>query len=84
MVHPITLEFDDETLDRLRSAANERAMTPESVAHMAVAYFLAVEQEERPPLQDWQLALVDEGLAAAERGDFATPEEVERVFAKYR
>ena len=36
---------------------------------------------------DWQedfAARVQDGLAAAERGDFADAEEVERVFGKYR
>lgn len=36
---------------------------------------------------DWQeefLRRVQEGIAAADRGDFASPEEVDRVLNKYR
>ena len=59
-------------------------MTAEAVAEMAISYFLASEAEELPPLQDWQREQIEEGLAQAERGEFASVEEVERVFSKYR
>ncbi len=35
-------------------------------------------------LQEWQEARIREGIAEAGRGDFATDEEVEAVFAKWR
>ncbi len=31
----------------------------------------------------WQIQEIEEGLAQAERGEFASPEEVASVFAKY-
>ena len=34
-------------------------------------------------LNAWQIAKIKEGIAAADRGDFATEEEMERLLAKY-
>ena len=42
----------------------------------AIAHFLDV--------QDWQRVRIEKGIAAADRGEFATPQEVERVFTKYQ
>lgn len=36
------------------------------------------------PLQAWQVEEIKRGLAEADAGDFASDEEVEKVFAKWR
>ncbi len=35
-------------------------------------------------LQAWQRARIEQAVAAADQGDFATPQDVERVFTKYK
>ena len=61
------------TLDEIAAA---RDLSREALVEQALAEFLAFEAE--------QLAKIQEGKAAADRGDFATDEEVEQVFSKYR
>jgi predicted transcriptional regulator len=36
-----------------------------------------------PELEEWQLAEIRAGLDAADRGEFASDEEVASIFAKY-
>lgn len=79
----LTLTFDDETLGRLTRAAAERDMSAEAVAAMGVKVFLA-DQDFDYELDDHALEQIRIGLAEAERGEFATDEEVERAFNRYR
>lgn len=81
----LKLSIDRSTLSRLETAAAARNMTPEALAEAAVEMFL-VEQssDEAAPRKPWQVALIEEGLAAADRGDFASDEEVARIFDTYR
>lgn len=79
----LTLTFDDETLARLTRVAEDRQMSAEAVAAMAVEVFLDGQDHEYE-LDDDALEQIRAGLAEADRGEFASDEEVERVFAKYR
>lgn len=46
--------------------------------------YLALEALRRYiEVESWQIARILEGIRAADAGDFATDEEVERVFTKY-
>lgn len=46
--------------------------------------FLAVEAlEAYVSLQSWQIAEIQAGIAEADRGEFATDEEMKAIFAKY-
>lgn len=46
--------------------------------------FIAVEAlRDYVSLQQWQIAEIEVGLAEADRGEFATEDEVNAVFAKY-
>lgn len=81
----LTLSVDPVTLARLEKAAADRGMTREALVEVAVSDFLTEQAVDAGvPLQPWQEAMVREGLAAADRGDFASVDDVERVFAKYR
>ena len=59
---------------------------PEWAQEQAVDLLLALEQEQAEPYQATQeeLTAIDRGLRDAAEGRFATDEEVEAVFAKYR
>lgn len=47
------------------------------------SYTAAEAIEEYVERQEWQLAEVEAGLAEAEAGDFASPQELAGVIAKY-
>ena len=59
---------------------------PEQAQEEAAASLQAIEEELRTPYQltEADKAAIDRGLAAARKGEFATDQEVEDVFAKYR
>jgi predicted transcriptional regulator len=80
----LTVQIDETVLARLDALAAERGTTREQVVRMAVDDLVSSADPEGRFFGDWQLALIDEGVAAAENGDFATDEDVEAVFSKYR
>jgi predicted transcriptional regulator len=59
---------------------------PEPAQEEAAASLQAIEEELREPYQltDADKEAIDRGLEAARKGEFATDQEVEAVFAKYR
>ena len=59
---------------------------PERAQEEAAASLLAIEEELREPYQltDADKEAVDRGLEAVRKGEFATDQDVETVFAKYR
>lgn len=83
----LTIAVDEATLARVDAAAAERETTREQIAEIAVAAFLLnedLEREDFGPLQDWQIADIEVGLAEAESGQFASDEEVKAIFDRYR
>ena len=75
MIQSLTVELDAELLQSLDRLA---ARTERSRADLIQA---AV--EDYVSLQNWQIAKIEAGLAAAERGDFVNDDEIERIAAKY-
>ena len=71
----ITIRVSDETADRLDNLAQKLDLSLAHVATQAIEDFIAREE--------WQFAEIEAGLAEADRGDFASDEDVERVTAKY-
>lgn len=69
------------------TAILERVETwPESAQRQLAEIALEIESDlagEYVPTPE-ELKAIDEGIAAADRGEFATDEEVEAVFAKFR
>ena len=61
---------------QLAALAHETDRSEAELLGEAVAQFLEFHR--------WQRERIDQALAAADRGDFATPEDVDRVFAKYK
>lgn len=69
----------DEVLERVRTWPLDRQED-------AAAMLLRMEEQGTEPyeLSEEELADVEAGLEQAERGEFATDEEVEAVFSRYR
>jgi predicted transcriptional regulator len=70
-----TVRLDDATVGTLDRLAQKTGRSPDSLVAEAVQDYLA--------LNSWQLEKIESGIAAAERSDFATVEEVSRVRAKF-
>ncbi len=75
MPRSVTFELDDETLQTLDRLAERTQRSRDDLVSEAVHDYLA--------LQDWQIDKIRAGIAAAERGDFASEEELARIVEKY-
>lgn len=73
-----TLSFrtDEDIRNRLDRLAEARRRDRSFLINEAIDQYL--------DLQDWQEKRIQEGIAEADRGEFATGEEVEAVFARWR
>jgi predicted transcriptional regulator len=71
----LTVRLDDAMIDTLDRLAQKTGRSPGSLVAEAVQDYLA--------LNSWQLEKIESGIAAAERGDFATADEISRVRAKF-
>ncbi len=80
MSSALTLSFEDDVLSRLDAAAADRQVSREQLAADIVVAYLDDENE----FEEWQLAKIRAGQAAAARGDFASEAEVEKFFSQYR
>ncbi|MFC7395827.1 CopG family ribbon-helix-helix protein [Chelatococcus sp. GCM10030263] len=76
MTAAFTVNLDEATLARLEAIAKSRALPRDRVVQEALEAFLDMEEA--------RIARIKEGIAQADRGEFATDAEVERVFSKYR
>ena len=72
----VTLHLSDEDSRQLARLAAQTGQSASAIAAEAVHAYLDV--------QTWQLQEIRKGLAEADAGDFASPEEVEAMFRKYR
>jgi len=70
-----TLEIRPDIRAGLHALAEETHRAEADIVNEALAAYVAHER--------WALARLREGLAQAERGEFATDEEVEAFFSKY-
>ena len=75
MTAPFTVRLEEETLQALDTLAAKTDRSRNWLVSRAIESYLS--------LNAWQIAKIEEGVAAADRGDFATDEEVEAVFSKY-
>lgn len=75
MSFAMTIRVPDEVRDELEALAKVTGRTRSWLAAEAINEYL---ERER-----WQVAQIQEGLAAADAGDFADPEEVATVFGKW-
>ena len=70
-----TIRVPDETAERLNHLAEKQDRSRAYIAAKAIEDYVAREE--------WQLAEIEAGLAEADAGLFATPEDVAKVIAKY-
>lgn len=71
-----TVRVDPEKQKRLDALAQQLDRSRNYVVNQAIEEFLDTHV--------WQVEHIRSGLAAAERGEFATDEEMEAVFNRYR
>ena len=71
-----TIRLDDEMLAKLDALAADTDRSRSWIAARAIEDYVA--------LNAWQIARIKDGIAEADRGEFATDEEVRAVFDKYR
>lgn len=76
MTAAFTIRLDDEMLAKLDALAADTDRSRSWIAAKAIQDYVE--------LNAWQIRRIREGLAEADRGDFANDAEVEAVFAKYR
>ncbi|MBB3290655.1 MULTISPECIES: CopG family ribbon-helix-helix protein [Rhizobium] len=75
MTAAFTVRVSDETADKLNQIAEKLDRSRAYMAAEAIEAF--VEQQE------WQLAEIEAGLAEANRGEFASDDDVAKVVGKY-
>jgi predicted transcriptional regulator len=75
MPAPFTVRLDDSTLNALDRLAEKTDRSRNWLVTRAVEDFVA--------LNAWQIGKIEAGLAAADRGDFASDEELVRVRKKF-
>ena len=75
MPAPFTVRLDESTLTALDHLAEKTDRSRNWLVSRAVEDFVA--------LNAWQLGKIEAGLAAAERGDFASDKELARVRKKF-
>jgi len=71
-----TVRVDPEKQHRIDTLAHATDRSRNYVVNQAIDHFLE--------LQSWQIARIEEGIQAAESGEFATDEQVKRVVNKYK
>jgi predicted transcriptional regulator len=72
----VSFRTEDQVRDRLDRLAEARRRDRSFLINEAIEQYL--------DQQDWQEARILEGISEADRGEFASDEEVEAVFAKWR
>ena len=76
MTAAFTIRLDDEMLAKLDALAADTDRSRNWIATKAIESYVE--------LNAWQIAQIKQGLAEADRGEFATEAEVSAVFDKYR
>lgn len=72
----LTLNVEDETLARLEALARETGRSPAQLAEEALGRYLEYES--------WKAAKIRDAVRRADAGDFASDEEMQAVFDRYR
>jgi predicted transcriptional regulator len=75
MAESVTLRIEPSTLGAIDELARKANQPRDALVEEALRNFVE--------LRAWQIAKIEAGLAAADRGEFASDEEMERIFSKY-
>lgn len=76
MSEVLTVRLEDATLSSLDQLAGKTDRSRDSLVVRAIEDFLA--------LESWRIEKIEAGIAAADRGEFASDEELARVEAKFQ
>lgn len=71
----VTARIDDDSMERLSKMAEATQRSRSWLVAEAVRNYLREEE--------WQIAAIEEGVKAADEGQFASPEEVKYAFARW-
>jgi predicted transcriptional regulator len=71
----ITIDLEDDTRRALDRLAQQTGRPIDDLVNQAVRDYLQ--------LQEWQRQKIEAGIAAAERGEFSTEDELMRIANKY-
>lgn len=74
MTAAFTIRLDDETLAKLDALAADTDRSRNWLAAKAIENYIE--------LNSWQIARIKEGIAQADRGEFATEEELDAIEAE--
>ena len=72
----MTIRVDSEIRQRLEKLSKATARTKSFLAAEAIRFYLDV--------NEWQIKEIEAGLHEADAGNFASEEEVEAIFSKWR
>ena len=75
MPKSVTVDLDEPVLEALDRVAEHSARTRSDIIAEVVRDYLET--------QRWQIEKIEAGIAAADRGDFASENEIERIVDKY-
>lgn len=75
MAAAFTVRLDDPMLDALDRLARRTERSRSALVTRAIEDYVA--------LNEWQIGKIEEGIAAAERGDFSSDGEMKRLRSKY-
>ena len=75
MPKSVMVDLDEPVLEALDRAAECSARSRADIIAEAVRDYLETRR--------WQIEKIEAGIAAADRGDFATEDEIERIVSKY-
>lgn len=75
MADSVTVQIEPSTLGAIDELARQANQPRDALVEEALQNFVR--------LRAWQLTKIDAGIAAADRGEFASDEEMERIFSKY-
>jgi predicted transcriptional regulator len=75
MSNTITIDLDDDARRALNRLAQQTNRPIHDLVNQAVRDYLE--------LQEWQRRKIETGIAAADRGEFATEDELTRIANKY-
>ena len=75
MTASVTFELEEETISALNAYAARIDRPRSTLVNQALEEWLA--------LQKWQLEEIEAGIAEADRGEFVSDEEIDKIVAKY-
>jgi predicted transcriptional regulator len=75
MADPVTLHIEPSTIGAIDELARKANQPRDVLVEEALQNFVK--------LRAWQIAKIEEGIAAADRGEFVSDEEMDRIFSKY-